>query len=391
MKLVSNAIEETPENGNITINISEKPTRQPKLGCYEFVFEDNGIGMSKDFLKIIFEPFARANDSRVDKIQGTGLGMAITRNIVRMMGGDIKVESDLGIGSKFTVTIFLKLQDADEVDMEDFGNLPVLVVDDDTNSCESACAMLDELGMKSEWATSGKEAVIRVEGAHKERKDFFAVIIDWKMPEMDGVVTTREIRKIVGKEIPIIIISAYDWSEIEQEARAAGANAFISKPLFKSRLVHLFKGLVGKEQQEEKELPLVEFNKMNFSDKKVLLVEDNELNAEIAQEIIEMTGIMVEWVEDGKQAVDRLAEVEDGYYDLVFMDIQMPVMNGHEATRKIRACDRMYLKNIPIIAMTANAFAEDVQAAINSGMNEHIAKPLEFSTLAKVLMKWIPV
>ncbi|MDD6306428.1 MAG: response regulator [Clostridiales bacterium] len=391
MNLVSNAIKYTPENGNITINISEKPTRQPKLGCYEFVFEDNGIGMSKDFLKIIFEPFARANDSRVDKIQGTGLGMAITRNIVRMMGGDIKVESDLGIGSKFTVTIFLKLQDADEVDMEDFGNLPVLVVDDDTNSCESACAMLDELGMKSEWATSGKEAVIRVEGAHKERKDFFAVIIDWKMPEMDGVVTTREIRKIVGKEIPIIIISAYDWSEIEQEARAAGANAFISKPLFKSRLVHLFKGLVGKEQQEEKELPLVEFNKMNFSDKKVLLVEDNELNAEIAQEIIEMTGIMVERVEDGKQAVDRLAEVEDGYYDLVFMDIQMPVMNGHEATRKIRACDRMYLKNIPIIAMTANAFAEDVQAAINSGMNEHIAKPLEFSTLAKVLMKWIPV
>lgn len=389
MNLISNAIKYTPENGNISITISEKAIRQPKMSCYEFVFEDDGIGMDQDFLKIIFEPFARASDSRVDKIQGTGLGMAITRNIVRMMGGDIKVQSELGKGSKFTVTIFLKIQDMDETDIEDFGNLPVLVVDDDVSSCESACAMLDELGMKSEWETSGKAAVVRVERAHKEGKDFCVVIIDWKMPDMDGIAVTREIRKIVGEEIPIIIISAYDWSEIEQEARAAGANGFISKPLFKSRLVHMFRGFIGKDRQEEKELPFDEFNHMDFSNKRVLLVEDNELNAEIAQEIIEMTGAMVEWVEDGKKAVDRLDEVEDGYYDLVFMDIQMPVMDGYEATKIIRACDRMYLKNIPIIAMTANAFAEDVQNAKNAGMNEHIAKPLDFSALAKVLMKWI--
>lgn len=388
MNLLGNAIKYTPENGNIHLSITEKTTRQPKVGCYEFVFEDDGIGMDEEFLNVIYEPFTRANDSRIDKVQGTGLGMSITRNIVRMMGGNIKIESKPGEGSKFTVTVFLKLQDADTLDSQDFADLSILVIDDDSDSCEAICSMLGELGMKGEWETSGKEAVDRVERAHEESKDFFAVIVDWKMPQMDGAITTKAIRRKVGCDLPIIIISAYDWSEIEEEARAAGATAFISKPIFKSKLVHLFRNLLGECEQEDKNLPLDNYNDIKFSNKRALLVEDNELNAEIAQELLEMIGIKVECVADGKEAVGRLYGIEDGYYDLVFMDVQMPVMNGYEATKKIRESDRDYLKKIPIIAMTANAFAEDVQSALNAGMNEHIAKPIDMSALVKVLMKW---
>jgi CheY-like chemotaxis protein len=362
------------------------------MGLYEIRVEDNGIGMSKEYLEKIYEPFSRAEDGRTSKIQGTGLGMSIARNIVHMMGGEINVESELDKGSTFIVTFFLKLQEEEEASYEEFLDIPVLVADDDKGCCESTCAVLDELGMKSEWVLSGREAVKLVRTRHEEENDFFAVIIDWKMPDMDGVATTRAIRQAIGEDIPIIIISAYDWSDIEQEARRAGANAFISKPLFKSRIINLFTELVDgarNNAEVEADTGLVEMSKLDLSGKRVLLAEDNELNAEIAKEILEMTGLSVEHAENGAKAVDCVAESKDGYFDLVLMDIQMPVMNGYEATRAIRAIDREYTKKLPIVAMTANAFAEDVLAAKGAGMDAHIAKPLEIDTLARVLNKWI--
>lgn len=387
--LMSNAVKYTPDGGKICLSITEKPSNYSKIGCYEFIFEDNGIGMSEEFLKQIFEPFARASDLRVNKIQGTGLGMPISRNIVRMMGGDIKVESSLHVGSRFTVTIYLRLQDTAEIDHDKFIDLNVLVADDDILSLESCCGMLADLGMKPDGVTSGADAVEYVTVHHQNNQDYFACIIDWKMPDMDGIATTRAIRKSVGNEVPIIIISAYDWSNIEQEARAAGANAFISKPLFRSRLEKTFNSLVCNEEPTEPIIPLAEISGINFSGKRILLVEDNDLNAEIACEILGMTGVAVERASDGAEAVDMINEGTDGYYDLIFMDIKMPKMNGYDATRVIRSMDSNYCKQIPIIAMTANAFAEDVQAAKTVGMNEHIAKPIDMKALAKTLNRWL--
>jgi len=391
MNLMSNAIKYTPEGGKIKLTITEKPTNKVNVGCYEFIFEDNGIGMSEEFQKHLFEPFSRAADARVIVQQGTGLGMAITRNIVGMMNGDIDVKSEPGKGTRFTVTIFLSLQDVNtnKIDSE-LIDLPVLVADDDIITCESSCDMLNELGMSGEWVLSGEEAVERVIARHKQQEDYFAIILDWKMPGMDGVTTTRSIRKAVGEEVPIIIISAYDWSDIELEARAAGANAFISKPMFKSRMVHTFKTLLDENAGTGTFNGTVsKITQQDFSGKRVLLVEDNELNAEIASEILEMANITVEYAKDGREALNKMENAADGYYDMVFMDIQMPVMNGYEATRAIRAMNRNYLKRVPIIAMTANAFAEDVEAARDVGMNQHIAKPIDFNQLLLVLNTWL--
>ena len=387
--LMGNAVKFTPDGGKIRISISERPTNQAKVGCFEFVFEDNGIGMSEEFLGKIFEPFTRAEDGRVDKIQGTGLGMPISRNIVRMMGGDIKVESKLGVGSRFTVTMYLKLQDDTEIRYDKFVDLDVLVADDDPLSLESCCGMLNDFGMRAEGVSTGAQAVEHVTLHHEQNRDYFACIIDWKMPDMDGIATTKAIRKAVGGDVPIIIISAYDWSDIELEARAAGANAFISKPLFRSRLAKTFSALVGEEEIGEQAVPLVELGKMDLAGFRALLVEDNELNAEIAEEILGMTGIAVECAADGIEAVDMVTECPDGYYDIIFMDIQMPKMNGYDAARAIRAMSRNYCKQVPIVAMTANAFAEDVQAAKTVGMNEHIAKPLDLNVLARTLSRWL--
>lgn len=389
MNLMGNAIKYTPNGGKIKLTISEKESHQYQAGCFEFIFEDNGIGMSDEFLEKVFDPFSRADDSKISKIQGTGLGMPIARNIVRMMGGDIEVESQENVGTKFTVTIFLTLQNTDSVNYEEFVNLPVLVADDDPLGMESACTMLNDLGMKADGVLSGKEAVEKTVEKHQRKEDYFAVVLDWKMPDLDGIATTKAIRRAVGNDMPIIIISAYDWSDIEQEARAAGANAFISKPLFRSRLEHLFNGLIGKEEKQEADKPFENLEELDLSAYRLLLVEDNELNAEIATEILGMTGIQVEHAEDGSIAVDMVSEHPDGYYDLVLMDIQMPRMNGYEATRAIRALGRTYTKKLPILAMTANAFAEDVQAAKGAGMNEHIAKPLDIKQLVRILQKWV--
>jgi len=389
VNIVGNSVKYTPDGGRIDITIFERPTNKKMVGCYEFVFEDNGIGMSEEFVRKIFDPFERADDERALKVQGTGLGMAITKNIVNMMNGDIKVESRLGEGSRFTVTIYLRLQDEELTSMEGLARLPVLVVDDDEDVCKSTVDILRDIGMDSEWVTSGREAVARVVERHEAGDGFFAVIVDWRMPGMDGVETTRAIRSSIGSDIPVIVFSSYDWTEIEAEARAAGVDTFIAKPLFKSRLISVFKELLDGDTQEDTEDVLSDIAKMDYSGKRVLLVEDNELNREIAVEILGMTGLRIETAENGRIALDMVAASEDGYYDLVFMDIQMPVMNGYEATRGIRALGRAYTDMLPIIAMTANAFAEDVVMARDVGMNEHIAKPLDMGKLEEVLRNWL--
>ncbi len=391
MNFMSNAVKYTPEGGRIRVSISEKPTHSLRIGCYEFIFEDNGIGMSEEFIPLLFEPFTRAEDERASRQQGTGLGMTITKNIIQMMNGNIQVESRLNEGSRFTVTVCLELQDVNEsLRDEDLIDLPVLVADDDQIACESTCFVLNELGMLGEWVLTGREAVERVTERHREENDYFAVILDWKMPDMDGIATARAIRAAVGNDIPLIIISAYDWSDIEAEAREAGVNGFIAKPIFKSRVLHLFKELTGKEKtgtQMAEDISLYEGE--DFRGKRALLVEDNELNAEIASEVLGMTGLVIEHAWNGREALELISDAADNYYDVVLMDIQMPVMDGYEAARAIRASHRTYLQEIPIIAMSANAFAEDVQMAKASGMNEHIAKPLDFNQLLATLNRWL--
>ena len=387
MNILGNAVKYTPEGGELKLEITEKSSKTYGYGCYEFVFSDTGIGMSKEYMEKIFEPFSRAEDSRVSKIEGTGLGMTIAFNIVHMMNGDIRVESREGEGSRFTVTVFLKQQDNNMPAMEQLVDLPVLVVDDDSYVCEATCVMLEEMGMKGEWVLSGREAVARAGKAHETGNDFFAIILDWKMPEMDGIQTARKLRETVGDEVPIIILSAYDWSSIEEEAREVGIDGFISKPLFKSQLVYLFKKIV--DGSKERETEITELSKQGYKNKRILLVEDNDLNREIAEEIIGDTGILVDSAADGKQALDKYQEMEPGYYDMIFMDIQMPVMNGYEATKEIRKTGREDAKTIPIIAMTANAFIEDVIASKEAGMNEHITKPLNVEQLMECIGRWV--
>ena len=391
VNVMSNAIKYTPDGGKISLKISEKPSNQAKVACYEFVFEDNGIGMDEEYLQHVFEPFSREDDAVVSHTQGTGLGMPISRNIARLMGGDIVVESKKGVGSRFTVTIRLKLQDREvEDDFTSFVDLNVLVADDDRASLDSTCHILDGFGMKTTGTTSGSEAVELTVAQHEVGKDFFACILDWKMPDVDGVEATRRIRAAVGEDVPIIIVSAYDWSAIEKEAREAGANAFVTKPLFRSRLARTFHAILDDATDEITALkPIQRVEKANCEGKRALLVEDNLLNSEIAKEILEMGGLEVECAYDGAEAVDLISSCPDGHYDIVFMDIQMPKMNGNDATRAIRAMKREWCRTLPIIAMTANAFAEDIQAAKTIGMNEHIAKPLDLSRLAAVLDKWL--
>ena len=388
VNLMSNAVKYTPDGGNITLTIKEKPNGFSELGCYEFSIEDNGIGMTPEFQKIMFEPFSRADDHRTTKVQGTGLGMAIARNIVNLMNGDIQVESAPNKGTKITVTVYLKLQENEKEQEKELLDLPVLVVDDDKTCCESTVATLQEIGIAGEWVLTGKEAVERCAARHKTGRDYFAVILDWKMPEMDGIATARRIRECVGEDVTIIILTSFDFSEIEEEARAAGVNAFMAKPLFRSRLTATLRQFTSGKKEKNARNYLEDFAKENYAGKRILLVEDNELNREIATEIIGMTGVTIDSAENGKIAVEKVMEAPEKWYDLIFMDIQMPIMNGYEATAAIRALAGSRGK-VPIIAMTANAFAEDVQLAKNTGMNEHIAKPLDLNKLNDVLKQWL--
>ena len=390
LNLMSNAVKYTPDGGEIIFTVREQAVSTSSTGCYEFTIEDNGIGMSEEYLTHIFEPFSRAEDLRTSKIQGTGLGMAITQNIVHMMNGNITVESQLGKGSKFTVTIYLRLQDAQDIDTSELADLSVLVVDDDDCACRSLCTMLDEIGMRSEGFTSGQDAVAAVQHALNTAFPFYAAILDWKMPGMDGLETARAIKRLVGDTLPIIILSAYDWSDIELEARAAGVDAFLSKPVFKSGLIRMFKSLRDEAPKDSgQSSPLEPLLQNDFSGHRVLLVEDNDLNREIAREVLEMSGITVEEAENGQIAVDMFSDSKAGYYSLILMDIQMPIMNGYDAAMAIRALKRPDALRIPILAMTANAFVEDMQAAKAAGMNEHLAKPIDFEMLSLVLKKYL--
>lgn len=388
--IMSNAVKYTPEGGAIRVNICEKKTRMTRTGCFQFVFEDTGIGMSEEFLQRIFQPFERAEDSRIDKVQGTGLGMSIVKNVVQMMGGEITVESELNRGSRFTVTILLKLQETEEVKQECLADLHVLVADDEEMACVSVCNMLESLGMKSRWVLSGREAVQSVIRQKEEGDEFQAVILDWKMPDMNGIETAREIRKAVGEEIPVIIISAFDWSEIEHEAREAGVDAFISKPIFKSKLSATFQAIFDETSPKGKN-SMETYREHRYIGKRALLVDDNEINVQIAKELLEMTGIEVHTAENGKEALDDVLEKPEYYYDILFLDIQMPVMNGYECCKALRNQGREDLKKVPVIAVTANAFTEDILNAKHAGMNQHLAKPIDIVQLQSILEKWLTV
>ena len=383
LNMLTNAIKYTPNKGLIQISVEEKPSVYNGYGQFEIAVTDNGIGMKPEFLSKVFEPFERSDDKAIRNIQGTGLGMAISRHIAQMMNGDILVESEYGKGSKFTMRFHIKLGGMDEYDNNLLIDLPVLVVDDDDISCEIACENLQELGMKPEWVLSGQDAVQKVSDGNK----YFAIIIDLMMPNMNGIETTYKIRECVGPDVPIIIISAYDYSDYEIEALKVGVNGFICKPIMKSKLFLLMKKFATNKKEEE-EVTIVPSIVASFPGKRILVVEDNDLNREIAYELLQETGAEIETASDGLEAVNKVSASPEGYYDFIIMDIQMPVMDGLEATRQIRLLDRQDTKDLPIVAMSANAFAEDVRLSLEAGMNEHIAKPIEIDRLYSVMGKW---
>ena len=388
INLLSNAVKYTPAGGNITFRIMQKTTFRHGYGDYIFVVKDNGIGMSKEFVEHIFEPFEREVTATQSGIQGTGLGMAITKNIVEMMGGKISVESEMNKGSAFTVELTLKLQDVEKnaAQIKELSGLRAMVVDDDFNICDSVSKMLQQIGMRAEWTTSGREAAYRAKAAYEEGDSYHTYIIDWQMPETSGIETARKIRSAVGKEAPIIILTAYDWTDIEEEAKEAGVTAFCAKPLFMSDLKS---ALLAANNMLEKDEEAAAWTLADFGGKRVLLVEDIELNREIAQVILEEAGFQVECAPDGTDAVAMVREAEENYYDVVLMDVQMPIMNGYEATRTIRTLPRSDVKTLPIIAMTANALEEDKEAALKNGMNAHIAKPIDVDAFIEVLRRFV--
>ena len=387
MNILSNAIKYTPENGRITIEIYEKDPHNG-IGNYQFVFEDNGRGMKPEFLDKIFEPFERASDDEIKRIQGTGLGMSISHKIIQMMGGDSKVESEYGKGSRFTIDMPLVCRDQKPDDKIEVEGLEVLVVDDDKIACLNTSSCLREIGINSECVYSGSEAIEKVRQHHLAEKEYFAVIIDLKMPQMNGIETPRQIRRFVGADVPIIILSAYDLEEYEAEAKEVKANGFITKPLYKSKLLQVLRSFLDEGDQPEPIRPF-KLSNVDYSGKRILLVEDNELNREIAVEIIGSTGITIDTAINGLDAVHKVAQSEEGFYQIILMDIQMPIMDGYEATRQIRSLQRRDIAHMPIIAMTANAFSEDVTNAIKAGMNYHLAKPIDIGALMGILSKYL--
>ncbi len=389
INLMGNAVKYTPAGGTVSFRIMQHTTFRHGWGEYAFIIKDNGIGMSREFVEHIFEPFERESTATRSGIQGAGLGMAITKNIVDMMGGEITVESEVGKGSTFTVKLSLQLQDIEKSaeQIKELEGLRSLVVDDDLNVCDSVSKMLKSIGLRSEWTTSGREAIYRAKSACEEGDPYHTYIIDWQMPETSGIETAKKIRAVVGDDAPIIILTAYDWADIEEEAKEAGVTAFCAKPLFMSDLKAALlsannPGLSGKPKE-------VVWMRADYSGKRILLVEDVELNREIAEFILDEAGFLVEAAPDGTDAVSMVEKSPEGYYDAVLMDVQMPVMNGYEATKAIRALCRKDVTNLPIIAMTANAMDEDKEAALKSGMNAHIAKPLDIELFMSVLQQFI--
>ena len=380
--IVSNANKYTPEGGSIRLSLTEKTGSVKDYGCYEFVCQDSGIGMSSEFVAKIFNPFERAQGSATRKIQGTGLGMAIVKNIVDMMGGIIKISSVPGEGTVITVIVNLRI--IEKEDREKLPQLPVLVVDDDELCCVSTSRLLVDIGMIAEWVLTGQEAVKKCIQARTEGCSYFAVILDWKMPGMDGLETARQIREQVGDDVPIIILTAYDYEQIETEAKEAGVTEFLPKPLFRSKLYYKMKHLVNHEDTDQKDL-CDAAGAFNFEGKHILLVEDNELNMEIAVNILSFTHAEIDCAYDGEAALSKYTSQPEGSFDLILLDIQMPVMNGYEATKAIRDSGLGDAHKIPVIAMTANAFMEDREKARDAGMDGYITKPINIEELMSVL------
>ena len=387
LNLLSNAIKFTPAGGTVSVRVRQLAGKVHGCGQYEFRIKDNGIGMSPEFAQKIFEPFERERTSTVSGIQGTGLGMAITKNIVDMMGGTIEVQTAQGKGTEFTVCVPMRAQTEQRPveKITELEGLKALVVDDDFNTCDSVTKMLVKVGMRAEWTLSGKEAVLRARQSIEMSDVYHAYIIDWRLPDMNGIEVTRQIRSL-HDDTPIIILTAYDWSDIEVEAKAAGVTAFCSKPMFMSDLRETLMSALGQKSADAVQGLLPEKN-ADFKGKHILLVEDNELNREIAQEILREYGFLVDSAENGAVAVEKVSTAAPGSYDLVLMDVQMPIMDGYTATRKIRALDDPARAKLPILAMTANAFDEDRRNALESGMNGFLSKPIVIDDLMQELHK----
>ena len=385
LNLLSNAVKFTPAGGTVSVRIRQCPGTQKGSGLYEIRVKDNGIGMSQEFVKKIFSPFERERTSTVSRTQGTGLGMAITKNILNMMGGTIEVHTEQGKGTEFIVRLPFRIQSEHQriEKIAELEGLKALVVDDDFNTCDSVTKMLVRVGMRSEWTLSGKEAVLRARQSMELGDAFHAYIIDWRLPDMNGIEVTRQIRSL-GDDTPIIILTAYDWSDIEVEARAAGVTAFCAKPMFMSDIRNTLMSAIGQKLAEDTILPSVD---SDFRGRCILLVEDNELNSEIAVEILNEYGFLVDTAENGVEAVQKVRNSTPGNYDLVLMDVQMPVMNGYEATKQIRALDDPALAGITILAMTANAFDEDRKKALKCGMDGFLSKPIVIEELISILQK----
>ncbi len=383
LNLLGNSIKYTGPGGMVSMRIAEKAGAPEGFAHYEFCIRDTGIGMSEEFVARIAEPFERERNSTTSGVQGTGLGMAITKNIVDMMNGSIDIKSKQNVGTEFTVCFTFKLDGevVESTTIPQLQNCRALVVDDDFNTCDSVTCMLQEIGLRAEWTLSGKEAVLRTRQAVMRDDQYSVYIIDWLLPDMNGIEVARRVRKETGGEVPIIVLTAYDWSEIEDEARDAGVTAFCSKPLFLSELRDTLQSIVTTQEgggAASGEKPACRTGR-------ILLAEDNELNQEIAVAILEEAGFTIEIAENGQVAVEMLKASQPGYYRVILMDVQMPVMNGYEATQAIRALDNHKLANIPILAMTANAFEEDKQEAIRSGMNGHVPKPIDIAVLLETL------
>ena len=387
LNLLSNAIKFTPAGGTVSVRVRQLAGKVRGCGQYEFRIKDNGIGMSQEFAQKIFEPFERERTSTVSRIQGTGLGMAITKNIVDMMGGTIEVQTAQGKGTEFTVCVPMRAQTEQRPveKITELEGLKALVVDDDFNTCDSVTKMLVKVGMRAEWTLSGKEAVLRARQSIEMSDVYHAYIIDWRLPDMNGIEVTRQIRSL-HDDTPIIILTAYDWSDIEVEAKAAGVTAFCAKPMFMSDLRETLMSALGQKPADAVQGLLPEKN-ADFKGKHILLVEDNELNREIAQEILREYGFLVDSAENGAVAVEKVSTAAPGSYDLVLMDVQMPIMDGYTATRKIRALDDPARAKLPILAMTANAFDEDRRNALESGMNGFLSKPIVIDDLVQELHK----
>ena len=387
LNLLSNAVKFTPAGGTVSVRIRQYPGTVKGSELYEIRVKDNGIGMSQEFVQKIFSPFERERTSTVSRIQGTGLGMAITKNIVNMMGGTIEVLTEQGKGTEFIVRLPFRIQPEHQriEKIAELEGLKALVVDDDFNTCDSVTKMLVKVGMRSEWTLSGKEAVLRARQSMEMGDAFHAYIIDWRLPDMNGIEVTRQIRSL-GDDTPIIILTAYDWSDIEVEARAAGVTAFCAKPMFMSDIRDTLMTAIG-QKQAEAETAILPTAGSDFRGRYILLVEDNELNSEIAVEILNEYGFLVDTAENGAEAVEKVKNSKPGNYDLVLMDVQMPVMNGYEATKQIRALDNPALAGITILAMTANAFDEDKKKALECGMDGFLSKPIVIEELISILQK----